>query len=200
MQILTDPDSFFAERSNDPDWLLPTLVVLGDAAFGAVGAWYLLKFSTRGIDGGLTTIPLVFGVGAAVVTPLLLWVVYAVVFHGLSAVFDGDGSFGRTLVLSGWGYLPTIIGSLAVTVAFYYAAQAVPPATSLQELGPVQRQIQTHRFVQWANWLGVVLTLWQGVLWTYAVRHARDLSVREAALVVFLPVLVSLGLTLSSLL
>ncbi|MFB6177693.1 MAG: YIP1 family protein [Halobaculum sp.] len=200
MQLLTDPDSFFAERASDPDWLLPTLVVLGNAAFGAVGVWYLLDFSMRGIESGVTTIPLAIGVGTAVVTPLVLWAVYAGVFHGLSAFFDGDGSFSRTLYLSGWGYLPSLVGSLAVAVAFYYAAQAVPPAASIQELGAVQRQIQNHQYVQWANWLGVALTLWQGVLWTYAVRHARDLSVRQAALVVALPILVSVGLSLNSLL
>lgn len=47
--------------------------------------------------------------------------------------------------------------------------------------------------------LGVLVTLWSAVLWTHALRHARALSFRDAALTVALPALVGVALSVSTL-
>jgi hypothetical protein len=200
MDFLTDPDGFFAEQADDPDWVLPALIVLSGGIFGAAGSYFLFSFAAAGIEGTAMTVSIAIGVGTALVIPFVLWLVYALVFYGISAVFDGEGSFGETVILTGWGYAPAVIGSFASMLAFYYAAQSVPPATTFQEFAQIQGQIQSHQFLRWTNALGLVLTLWQGVLWAYAMKHARNLSLRDAALTVALPVVVSVGFTINSLL
>jgi hypothetical protein len=199
MTLLDDVDSFFAQEAEDPGWLFPILLILGSGVISSLGVYYMYQFSVQGM-GSMTTIPMAIGIAVAVLAIPVMWVVYTLVFYGLSSLFDGDGGFKETMILTGWGFAPAILGSLVGTIAFYYAAQTVPPATSFQELAAVQRQIQNHQYVTWSSAFNLVLTLAQGVLWTYGVKHARDLSLRDAGIVVSLPVLVSVGLTLNSLL
>ncbi|MFB6242793.1 MAG: Yip1 family protein, partial [Halobaculum sp.] len=201
VNYITDPDGFFEAHAEDPDWLVPSLVVLANGVLAAVGAWYTVQFATRGLDSAaVTTLPAIVGVVTGIAVPVVLWVVFAALFYGLSALFDGEGSFTTTLWLVGWGYGPALIAGLVSMLAVYYAGQAVPPAASFQEYPAVQRQIQTHQYVEWSRIVQLAVTLWQGVLWTYAVRHARNLDLREAAIVVALPVVASIGLTVNSLL
>lgn len=41
-----------------------------------------------------------------------VWLILAVIMHGLSAFFDDKGSFGRAFEFTGYGFLPSLIGSL----------------------------------------------------------------------------------------
>ncbi|MEZ3142393.1 Yip1 family protein [Halobaculum sp. MBLA0143] len=198
MSYLTDPDEFFAQRADDPDWLLPVLLVFSAGFLPAIGSWYAIQQIFSG--GGVGIIVAVFGSAGALVGVFLLWIVGAAVFHGVSAVFDGEGSFWRTLWLSGWGYVPSVIAGGATMVALLLAASTLPPATTGQEFVQVNMQLQTHQYVQWASYFGLVMSVWQGVIWAFAVRHARGLELREGAIAVAPFVLANLGLTLRGLL
>ncbi len=48
-------------------------------------------------------LPLIF------IGPFVVWIVSAIAFHVLSTFGDGDGSFGNTLSVTGWGMLPSLL-------------------------------------------------------------------------------------------
>jgi hypothetical protein len=111
-------------------------------------------------------------------------------------VFDGEGSFWRTLWLSGWGYVPSVVAGMGTMVAFLLAAPTLSPATTGQEFVEVNSQLQSHQYVQLATYFGLVMSAWQGVIWAFAVRHARGLELREGAIAVAPVVLFNIGSTL----
>lgn len=193
MSYLTDPDEFFAQRADDPDWLLPVMLVSAAGIVPAIGSWYAIQ---QVAPPGLATATALISSVSVILTVFLVWIVGAAIFHGLSAIFDGEGSFWRTLWLSGWGYVPSVVAGMGTMVAFLLAAPTLSPATTGQEFVEVNSQLQTHQYVQFATYFGLVMSAWQGVIWAFAVRHARGLELREGAIAVAPVVLFNIGSTL----
>lgn len=200
IDLLTDPDGFFAERADAPSLTGPTLVVLLVAVVGIAGSLPVLRASTAALPdeaGFVGTIIYASGVIGGVIGVLVVWVLYAVAFHVVSAaIFGAEGGFRDTLALTGWGFVPRIpegIMSAAVTYAVFtgVAFPSDPLAASR-----FVRQLQNDPLLQLTGWLGLVFLAWSAMLWTFAMRHGRGLTLREAGLTVAVPVGVRLVLFL----
>lgn len=185
--LLTDPDAFFARQSADLRFAPPLLVVAAAGTLtvlsGAPGARTLV--AAGGTPPPWSTVLLAVLIGG-VIGGVAAWTLTAAVMHVVSALFGGRGRFGRTLFLAGWGYVPLVFSGGLSTAASFYAAGGTAPAAG---------------FVGAASTaLGVLFVCWQGVLWTFAIKHARDVRTRAAAVAAAVPVLASVSLLVLSLL
>lgn len=195
LQAVADPDALFERVGTDPSLRWPVaFVVLGGVLASLPGM--LVQQALRsampagaGVGAGmgqalLTLLSLV----TSVVRPLVAWLVLAAAFHAISARFGGKGGFLDTLKLVGWGFLPALVlAALAAAVAFV-AVNAAPAPSSPQEMQSFLGAVQANGYVTVAGYLPVAFTVWQGFVWTFAVRTARDLSLRAAARTVAGPV------------
>lgn len=183
-QLLFSPESFFAVRGRDellrgviPVVLLVGLIsVLGYLAIG----WVFARHSAVTVDqiSGtfLPRVPMVL------VATLVGWLLFAVGLHVTSALAGGEGSFLATLVVTGWGMLPSVVQTVAAVLALSITLQGEqfardPSAFANQVqgltgagLGPV--------FVGGA----LVAAMWQGYVWAGGLQQMRDLE-RSRALV-----------------
>jgi hypothetical protein len=197
LDILFSPDRFFRERADDPGLVGPLLVVSLVAVLGAVAAYPASQAIADALPaeaqafGGITV---AFSVVGALVGPFVVWALFAGVFHGLSGLlFDGEGSFRTTLTLTGWGFVPAIVTAVVgVVIAFL-----VWPSVSLDFSDPARaqqaaQQIQNRPEFLVANVVGLVVLLWRGLLWAFAMQYGRNLSFREALITVGIPVVVLL--------
>ena len=142
----------------------------------------------------------VLGLAFALVVPYVFWALYAGAFHAISAfVFDGRGSFGRTLSVTGWGFLPGIVGTGVTAVVSFTVYRSITIPADPQRAAAVAARIQSDPLVMLASALGIVFLLWQAFLWTFGVRHARGISLRDAAITVAIPVAVAFLWRLNSL-
>lgn len=207
--LVTDPDAFFRDRSESPSWVGPALVVTLIAILGVVAG--VIRIRTMGqifeqivadTEGGgdFTGFFQAFqlaGIVIGFVVTYVVWLLYGAYFYGASALFDGNGGFTATLKLVGWGFVPSLVGSLLnlliVVYRFRIRGFDVPSNLSGQAAAQYMQQINSGPLVTLAAVLGIVFTLWSGLLWTFAVKHARQLSTRNAAITVVLPVLIGLG-------
>ncbi|MEZ3115930.1 Yip1 family protein [Halobaculum sp. MBLA0147] len=199
MNLLTDPDAFFADQARETDWLSPVLLLLATTVVGALTVWVTIQQFFSGLGGAGAVFALAFGIGAAALSPVVVWLVISVWLYAVTAVFDGEGSFWETLRLAGWAFLPALVSSVIGLGATYVALGSIAPPASIQQFGAAQARLQSHELVRLSSAAGVGFTLWQGVLLTYATRHARDVTTKEAAIAASVPILVSVGLTVSSL-
>jgi hypothetical protein len=216
--VLTDPDGFFRSRLDDTSLGWPLAVV------ALVAALRVLAGVIR--SSGLTDLVTEQGLPAsqagqgpvalatAAVIPFLAWVVFAGVFYLLSSLFDGEGEFSTLLSFVGYGFVPQVAGSaLSALVAFYRwnvrgVSVSFPAGTagSPMQMSPEQSaayaraifEAQSGPLVTLMTVLGFVFTLWAAFIWVFATRRARDVSTRQAAIAVGLPVglvvLVQIGL------
>ena len=114
--------------------------------------------------------PLVFG------TVVLGWLLIAGGLHVISAIGGGQGSFGGTLAVAGWGMVPTLV-DLAAGVLF--TASQLQGAEITGDPAAVAAQIRTVTTATTgtAN-LAVALGVagWQAYIWAHGLRYARALN------------------------
>ncbi|GGL60450.1 Yip1 family protein [Halocalculus aciditolerans] len=187
-RALVDPNAFFGERAGDPSLRRPALVVATVAVIGTISAAYSLSVMRAQLPAeaqGLVTIILGVGVAGSLLGPFIGWLVFSLFYYLISGFFGGEGSYRDTLALAGYGYLPRVFGAvvaLALTVVLY---QTVPPTGNYQTYAAA---IAASPYTKLSTVLGWVFLVWQGFLTTYAVKHARSVSFRDAAISVWVPV------------
>jgi len=191
LSVLTNPDGFFASRVEDPQPLRAAAVVLVVALIGAISGYLTIQRMVSGLPSDVAfagTIALVFGVGGSLIGPFFIWGLYTAVFYVLSLVFDPEGSFKQLAVFTAWGFVPSIINGLIGVVILFMVLGQVQLPTTAQGAAQFQAQLQQNSLYQLSILLGIVFSLWRGFIWTFAVKHARSLSLRESAIVVGIPV------------
>lgn len=203
LNILIKPDEFFSGLIREKESFTWPLVIVLAGSIAAAGYGYLVGGATAqmmsealpGI-GAVSTLLLVFG---AVVGVFVFWLIWTAVIFALSLVFKGDGTFKRTLQVTGYGYLPQVFGSIiSLIVAFEYVPRiVVPRITTAMAQDPVMMQeavkILLHdpamvELTQITTLITIVFLLWSANIWIFGIRHARNLSPRDAALCVGIPV------------
>lgn len=119
---------------------------------------------------------------AFVVIPIW-WLFQAGVLHAASGVVDGEGSFGETLVVAGWGMVPSLVRILGVTAFIAVSVQslALPsnPEGAVDALQAALAGVQPLSFG-----LAFLAAVWAGAIRTYGLADVRDLRVSTAAWVV----------------
>jgi hypothetical protein len=190
-ELLFDPDAFMRRRAGDPGFAGPAVVVLLAAIAAILSGLLLVWEALKTVEGGMETVlaaggaPLIVG---GFVGVFAFWVLYAAAFHVISMAFDGDGDFRTTLSLVGWGFLPAIIGGIVTAIGTYLALQNVSAGMDPAAMEPFVQGMRSQPVYLAVSLVGIAMTLWQGYIWTFAVRHARSLDVRSAALTVAGPV------------
>ncbi|MFB6175917.1 MAG: Yip1 family protein [Halobaculum sp.] len=182
-RLVTNPDRFFAERVDDPQAAAPTLAVTGAAITSLFPPAVVFSKLLAGASAG-TFVFVGTGVAIAMISGLFamfaLWLFVSSVCHAVARRLDGSGGFRTVLLLCGWGFLPTAVGGL-VSAAFLLAFVDPGAPSESVSLRVISRQIQQSAGVRAAGLLGVLFTVWSGVLWTFALRQAHDLSLVRAA-------------------
>ena len=133
----------------------------------------------------------------------LVWLVfvllfYAGSFYGLTALFNGEGSFTDTLAVVGWGFAPKILAEAAGLVAAIYTGvvwmMSEPPAQG-EMLDPIIGPTGTF-------FLGLVTIgalCWSTYIWYFGIKKVRNVDATGAAVSVGLPVFVAFVFNLAAL-
>ncbi|UPV99024.1 YIP1 family protein [Halorussus gelatinilyticus] len=120
-------------------------------------------------------LPLVF------VGVLFAWPLYAVALHVASAVVGGDGSFLDTLAVTAWGMLPSAFQAVVGFALLYTALGGIDLAASDPEMLASQIRSLSQRARGDTVLLSLAGAVWQGYVWTFGLKRARDLSTGGAA-------------------
>jgi hypothetical protein len=203
--VLVNPDAFFENALNEKESLkIAALIVLAGAVVAAAYG-YIVGGPVSGLMAGampsVGTIILLAAVIGPVIATFLFWAIWAVLIYGISAVFKGTGTFKRTLEFVGYGYIPQIIGSLiTLVIALEYIPRVVIPHISFDPSDPNAGQIlqdamktlmhdpSMMEFTQIATIISIVFLLWSANIWIFGAKHSRQLTLRNAAICVAVPV------------
>ncbi|MFC7226907.1 YIP1 family protein [Salinirubellus salinus] len=199
--LLTNPDAFFEARHESPSLLGPALVVTLVGLAGVVGSYPILQATLTALPaeaGAFVTAIQVFGAVFALVATYVIWLLYAVAFHVVGSVaFDASGEFRTTLTLVGWGFVPAVFGAIVGAGANFVVFSGVRFPQDPQAVQSFVQQLQSRPEFLVSGLVGIVFLLWSAFLWTFAVRHAESLGLREAGLTVAGPVALALVLRLN---
>lgn len=123
------------------------------------------------------------------------WLIIAAVMHGLSAFFDGRGELRRTFEFAGYGFMPSLLGSaVTIPVSLKYVEEATIPTIDLQELSAnpeiLVKSLVSHfpdSYVYSAIFLNLAVTAWSFLIWTFALKNARNVELKQAAVCAAIP-------------
>jgi hypothetical protein len=205
IDILLRPDSFFRERiAGKEDLKVPFLIVLAGsivaAAYGYLIGGLTAKMMASAMPGLEIVITLSSVLGALIGT-FIFWIIWAGIVYIITFAFKGQGSFRRVLEVVGYGYLPQLFGSIITLVAaiVYVPRIVVPTITSAGLQDPVIIEQVTKAFMhdpammeltQITTLISLVFLLWSANIWIFGIKHARNVTPRDAALCVGIPVII----------
>jgi len=188
--VLTNPDQFFSELSaRDTNLKIPFLIVLVAAIIAAISAAMAASVITSALPEEVAAFA---GIGAAIgaigglIMQFIMWLLYAGVFYVISMFFGGEGSFKRCLEFIGYGFIPSIIGATIGLVVMMTVLPTIDFSVENPEL--FQQALMGDPMMQASAVLGIFLTLWSANIWIFGIKHARNLSARNALITVGVPV------------
>ena len=203
VNILIHPSAFFQDGLSEKESLkIPGIIVL---VLGIVSAGYAYLIGgltgklLAGIVPGMESIIAISTVLGAFVGIFLFWVIWTGVFYLISSFFKGQGTFKRSLEFVGYGYLPQIFGViLTILVALQYlprvvvpritSAAAQDPQAIIDATNALMHDPAMREMIQVASLISIVFLLWSANIWIAGMRSARQLSDRDSALCVGIPV------------
>jgi len=202
LTILMNPNGFFQDAmKKNKNLKIPAIIVLITAVISALAAYIIVGPTITMMSGllsGMGTVIVIAAAGAALIITFISWLLYAGVFYLLSTVFRGKGTFNRTLEMVGYGFIPQIFGGLITLVAALYyipqvVVQAIPSGTQdsqiiLDATTSLMHDTAMVAFTQLVTLISVVFLLWSASIWIFGLQHFRQLSMRDAALSVGIPV------------
>jgi hypothetical protein len=204
LDLLINPNRFFQQVLGEKEQLrYPGLIILLGAVVAAISGYSLGIISAGMMESamqGMGTIIVIAAVIAAFAGTFLVWIVWAGVFFLVSKIFKGTGSFKRCLEVVGYGYVPQIIGALITVIAAleYLPKVVVPHLTSAALENPQMIQDATTAlmhdpamvaFTQITAVISIVFLLWSANIWIFGIKQVRNISMRDAAICVGLPVI-----------
>jgi hypothetical protein len=182
---------------DEPSLKVPALIALVVGLIGAVSA----ALTANLIVGILPAEAQAFGVlmvgfsvVGGVIGGFLGWIVYGFVFYLVSMVFKGQGDLKRTLEFTGYGFLPQVFGGIIGAVLSYQllSGLTIPTATAPEEIQAVTENLTsvlvTDPLAQVAGLVSTLFLIWSANIWIFGMKYARNLSTRDAALTVGIPV------------
>lgn len=193
-QLVGRPSDFFEVESEEPSLLASALVVLVAGVALNLNTLFTLPAMGRALSAQAAqvaqTVALIGAAGGTVGT-FGLWFIYAGSFHTLSVLFDGEGAFRKTFLLTGWGFFPLAVHGIFGGLVFQYTLSTASVPQDPQQFSAFITALGRRPPMLAVSGVRFPFLAWQAWLWVHAVREARDLSLREALLTVSLPVLIT---------
>jgi len=200
MKLITNPNTFFEElKRKDTRIKIPLLTMVIPLAVLISSYQYLLVTKISDVFpedlAKFFVVGAYIGIAGSFAGIFAVWLILAAIMHGLSAFFDGKGSFRRTFEFAGYGFLPSLIGSaITVPMSAYYISKAEIPKISVSQLQQNPDVMKTvmlsllPRDLIYSNLIiNLAITAWSLTVWTFAVKNARNIELRKAFICALIP-------------
>jgi hypothetical protein len=189
IDILIDPDRFFREKSKKKVSLkMPFLIVLIMAIIATASGILMLTEMMGALPkeaAPFISIGAIIGAIGGLIGVFAMWVIYAGIFHTISIAFKGEGQFRKVFEFVGYGFIPSIISSIIGLVAMVYA---LPAINFSLEPELMTQALLDNQYLQMSRIINILFLLWSANIWVFGVKYARNISTRDAAITVIIPV------------
>jgi len=205
IDILIRPGVFFQDAIAEKESLkIPGLIVMALGIVSTVNAYLIGGLTGKmmaGLIPGMESIIAISTILGALLFVFIFWGIWAGVFYLVSSLFKGNGIFKRTFEFVGYGFIPQIFGAiLSVIVAIQYVPRVIVPqiaSAATQDPQLIQEAVNSlmhdpamMEMTQIISIISIVFLLWSANIWIFGMRNARQLSERDSALCVGIPVVV----------
>jgi len=207
LEVLTDPNGFFRRKSNaEVEFKTPLIII---AVLGIIAAINMIIIAPAILEPLYQSLDMPESAGTVIVAFIaivaflwnfVMWGIYSGIFYAISMPFDGEGSFKRVLEFVSYGLIPLIPSSL---IGIFFSNRIYSNIdwsaidwTSQEAQLLVQEKVLSDPSLQISGIIGILFLLWSANIWIFAMVHSRNLSVKDAAITVGVPILIYILYTL----
>jgi hypothetical protein len=195
MKLITNPDRFFSElKIEEISIRKPMVIVIALTAIVSIQQFLVMTKIAEAFPSEVSRFLMVgayTGIIGSFIGMFAVWLILAGVMHALSSLLDGNGSFRRTFEFTGYGYLPSLMGSLVtVPLSSYYVLNAkIPHITSFdpETMKSIIPSLMPTELIYTNLMVNTAITLWGLTIWVFAVKHARNLTTKNAFITALIP-------------
>ena len=191
VELLYNPDGFFEDvRREGIGIAVPLLIVVISGLFGGIAtsivAQAIAHTAIEEISNEQTKALVQFF--SAEITPFVAlvniigWVILSAVIYLISRVFSNEGNFQLMLKLMGFSYIPGII---LFPVNLYIAIISA----EIIETSGLEACIGSGVWAA-SKICSIAILVWQFVLWVFAVKNVRNLTLDKAIISALIPAIV----------
>lgn len=201
-EIITDPEAYFEERVKYPSVRIQLVVVV--LAGLAANVWRpAIIQELGGASMYVDDVLLIFTI-AGVIEFLLWWAILTALMVLIANQLGGDGRIAELFRLTGYGFLPMIVGGLIWSGGYYWVLQGVAsPGAPRQSGFQYEYESYAEFFEAGAGdplllgilAVGSIFVLASGYLWLLGVKVAAEVDRNEAAIAVAPAVILLLLMT-----
>lgn len=184
--VLTNPNAFFSEKMQESiDLKIPSLIVFIVALISGVSGYIMTNAVFINIPeaASFASVAAIGGAIGAFVTVFIMWLIYTAIFHGISALLGGKGSFKRSLEVVGYGYIPTIFSSIVGIVGMQSLIGNLQNI-NIEDSAAYAEIVAADPVLQAVSVVGMIFMLWSANIWIFGIKHARSLSTKNAVITV----------------
>lgn len=116
----------------------------------------------------------------------LSWIIYSAFFGTISHFLGGRGGIKELFHNTSFGFIPTLISQVLRTLMILLFV--APTASSLSSADEAITCFLTNPYTITVSVLDLFFLLWSANIWVFAVKHARNLTTRNAVITVAIPV------------
>ncbi|WP_288068331.1 YIP1 family protein [Methanolobus sp.] len=207
LEALTKPNSFFGRKIHeDIEWKTPIAIIalvivvkILSSLIVAAGAIELFE-NVPIVDGmenfasSMMIIWFVISIFTTIIGTLLWWLFYSALFYIISSIFKAEGDFSRVMEFVSYGLLPNIFRS--VIEVFYGNKLLLMLENGINDPTLTTDAMLSDPIMKVVPLLMIIFTLWSGYIWMYGLSYSRNISVKNAAIAVAIPVVLSILYTL----
>ena len=198
IDVLINPDRFFREKSKKEISLkIPFLIVLVMAIIATALSILILTEMMGALPKEVVpfvSVGAVIGAIGGLIGTFVMWMIFAGIFHTISIAFNGDGRFKKVFEFAGYGFVPSIISSIIGLVVMIYALPTINFSLENPEL--MKQTLLDNQYLQMSRIINILFLLRSANIRIFGIKYARNLSTRDAAITVGIPVGIYLLYTL----
>ncbi|WP_094227350.1 YIP1 family protein [Methanolobus psychrotolerans] len=190
LEVLTDPNGFFKRKINEEtEWKTPLIIMAVYAIIGALSAYVTMMKVMESLPeeaAAFAGVGAVFGIIGAIIGVVFAWALYSAVFYIISMIFHGKGDFKRVMEFVSYGFIPSIFGSI---VSLYFTNKMLSGIDfNMDDPTMITEMILTDPSMKIAGILGIIFMLWSANIWVFGIMYSKNLSFKNAAMTVGIPI------------
>lgn len=198
-KLLFEPNKFFEEEiEQEQSILMPFLIIFICGILVAIATFLMLNITLpvmipeEVMPHDAISFMVYFSSILSIIIVFIMWLIFAGLFHFISYFFEPKGNFIRTLKFTGYGSLPAIFSSIISLVSTYSILPKMENTVRGAAGDPIlieEAMIEVMRdpMMVMSSIFGIIFTIWCIYICAYGIKHAREISLKHAYIVVGIP-------------
>lgn len=187
MKYIKQIDDFVRNESQTSRLRVPTLIVVVTGIVAGIQSLLVVIPVIQTVNDqtvAIATLPYLMSILGSALTPIIIWFLYAVLFHYVpTLLLDRDGELRDTFCLVAWGFVPRALGELLALAPVYWGSRSVAHPSNVETIEQYLLAFNDSTGYLLSELVVLPFLLVSGLIWTLILKRNYELSMVHASVI-----------------